>query len=171
MNKKTQYILWAASCYMRYTKRCNLVALEASARLQDRGHRGDRADLLAVTNDKMLVECEIKVSISDLKADIKKEIHSDLKKDSNWKYPVHIFYFCIPYELWKEALEIINKDYPSAGLLCVCAQSGRRKRNKLPKIVVRKTARIFYNKPKLTDNQIITFQRNMSNTICRQLKK
>lgn len=60
-------------------------------------------DMLIVTKNRYLTEVEIKISLSDLKADFKKE-HQH--KDENIKN----FYYAFPEEMKEKALELIPKD-------------------------------------------------------------
>nr|DAT75679.1 MAG TPA: DNA repair protein MmcB-like protein [Caudoviricetes sp.] len=60
-------------------------------------------DMLIVTKNHYLTEVEIKISLSDLKADFKKE-HQH--KDENIKN----FYYAFPEEMKEKALELIPKD-------------------------------------------------------------
>ena len=58
--------------YWRYTRQCPLVGVEGWCDLQN---YGELADVLAVTKERMLIETEVKVTLSDLKSDIKKRKH------------------------------------------------------------------------------------------------
>ena len=60
-------------------------------------------DILIVTKNRYLTEVEIKISLSDLKADFKKK-HQH--KDENIKN----FYYAFPEEMKEKALELIPKD-------------------------------------------------------------
>ena len=60
-------------------------------------------DMLIVTKNRYLTEVEIKISLSDLKADFKKK-HQH--KDKNIKN----FYYAFPEEMKEKALELIPKD-------------------------------------------------------------
>jgi len=66
-------------------------------------------DLLVVTQNKYAWEIEIKISVSDLKADLKKEHHHESAK-------IKRFYFAVPETLKDKALELIPKN---AGLFTV----------------------------------------------------
>jgi len=60
-------------------------------------------DMLIVTKNRYLTEVEIKISLSDLKADFKKE-HQH--KDENIKN----FYYAFPEEMKEKALELIPEE-------------------------------------------------------------
>ena len=64
-------------------------------------------DMLIVTKNRYLTEVEIKISLSDLKADFKKE-HQH--KDENIKN----FYYAFPAEMKEKAIELIPEE---AGIL------------------------------------------------------
>lgn len=66
-------------------------------------------DMLVVTKNRYLTEVEIKISLSDLKADFKKE-HQH--KDRNIKN----FYYAFPAEMKEKAIELIPEE---AGILIV----------------------------------------------------
>ena len=70
-------------------------------------------DLLIVSKSGYCTEIEIKVSISDLKADFKKEHHHKSKK-------IKYFYYAIPEELKEKALPLIPEH---AGLIVVKAHT------------------------------------------------
>ena len=61
-------------------------------------------DMLIVTKNRYLTEVEIKISLSDLKADFKKK-HQH--KDKNIKN----FYYAFPEEMKEKALKLIPKEY------------------------------------------------------------
>lgn len=95
---------------------------------------GSECDLLVVTQNLRVIDVEIKISRSDLKADINKDkwYHRwDWRKDGEWKGPwnerprrrrewpnrVWKHYYCLPRDIWKpEFVEIIS---PASGVLLV----------------------------------------------------
>lgn len=116
--------------YWRYERQAPLVGIECF-----------NQDVLVVTKARKLVITEVKVSISDLRADGSKEFHFraahlyGIKKEpKNYKEAraqLHAvwthreeempnqFYFAVPAELVEKALTIIEERYPYAGLLSV----------------------------------------------------
>jgi len=68
------------------------------------------ADLIVVRPSRRAIEIEIKVSIYDLRADLKKK---------KFQYPsrFHQFYYLIPQEMEKYKDEILNIINPNAGLM------------------------------------------------------
>jgi hypothetical protein len=99
-------------------------------------------DLVAVTKNRQVIWCEVKVSLNDLRADGSKDFHFRaahllyIKREpknykearaqtraawvTNWcvRLP-NQFYFAVPDEFADKALEIINQRYPYTGLLTV----------------------------------------------------
>lgn len=73
------------------------------------------ADLLVVTGSDWLKEIEIKISVADLKADIKKKKHKDWESPRN---PVKDLYYAIPFEVWEKIKE--NPPVPDhAGIIVI----------------------------------------------------
>ena len=102
--------------YFRYKKQCPIIAFEASNRLK--WATGEPADILVVSESRMLYEIEGKLSLSDLKNDKKKGKHYMFRRQSDY-LPVYKFYFATPKELSNAALDIVREYYPYAGLLAV----------------------------------------------------
>ena len=102
--------------YYRYKKQCPVIAFEASDWARFRA--GEPADVLAVTESRMLYEIEVKVSLSDLKGDKKKRKHYHFLNNTGY-IPVYQFYYAVPEELVNKALAICEEYYPYAGLLSV----------------------------------------------------
>ncbi len=115
--------------YWRYKRQAPVVGVECF-----------NQDVLVVTKSRKVVFCEIKVSISDLRADGGKEFHFraatayGLKKEpKNYREALaasrakwlpaetmpNQFYFAVPKGLSKQALAVIEERYPYAGLLAV----------------------------------------------------
>lgn len=115
--------------YWRYERQAPLVGVECFDQ-----------DVLVVTKSRSLVICEVKVSISDLRADGSKEFHFraanlfGIKKEPKnykearaqaramWVHNIRVpnqFYFAVPVEIAEKALAVIEERYPYAGLLVV----------------------------------------------------
>jgi len=115
--------------YWRYVRQAPLVGIECFDQ-----------DVLTVTKSRKLVISEVKVSISDLRADGSKEFHFraahlyGIKKEPKnyrearaqaqavWTRQEGVpnqFYFAVPVELGEKALAVIEERYPYAGLLVV----------------------------------------------------
>ena len=116
--------------YWRYDRGAHIVTLET---------QGDVGAVLK----RFLIETEVKVSIGDLRRDIRKPIHCYLRYFTGmsmdlgyWgnlpqlvnKYSKYIsdrqFYFAVPQELENKAVPIIEDMYPYAGLLVAKINSG-----------------------------------------------
>lgn len=149
--------------YWRYSRQCPLVAIEGWCELEI---YGELADVLAVTKDRWLIETEIKVTLADLKSDIKKEKHKWFINGRSRLNKTHHFYFATPKDIANEAKLIINDLYPYAGLLaCEMYKSTNQIR----------IADIYRNpKPlstqKLDIETIIKMVKAQSATICRLSK-
>jgi hypothetical protein len=101
--------------YWRYSRQCPLVAIEGWCDLET---YGELADVQVVTKERYLIETEIKVTLSDLKSDIKKNKHRWFKEAGCSRLKkTQYFYFAVPIELANQAKPIIDDMYPYAGLL------------------------------------------------------
>ena len=116
MNMTASEVKAMVAGFYRYKKQCPVVAFEASDWARFRA--GEPADVLAVTESRMLYEIEVKISLSDMKNDKKKRKHYHFMNTTDY-IPVHQFYFAVPKELVSKALEICKEYYPYAGLLSV----------------------------------------------------
>lgn len=116
--------------YWRYVRQHPIVGVEVFDQ-----------DVMSVTKTRHLVITEVKVSISDLRADGSKEIHFRAaslygiaknpknRKEQRAAYLASAyrhqlrtpnqFYFAVPQELSEKALAVIEERYPYAGLLSV----------------------------------------------------
>ena len=71
------------------------------------------ADLLIITRTKRVMEVEIKISLEDMKRDLKKKILHDHKM-------IHMVYYAFPKALYEEYKETINGLVPSfAGIMSI----------------------------------------------------
>ena len=102
--------------YFRF-KRGMLCATEVTT-------REGLSDVTAVTLDKRLsYEVEVKISISDLKADFKKHKHRIIKKGakdfkSYYYYFSNYFYFCVPEGILEKTMNIVNQqNVPYYGII------------------------------------------------------
>lgn len=93
-----------ALCWLRLDKRCPFIATEAGE---------FNADALGC-NEKDLVEIEVKISIEDLRSDLRKEKHrvyndpNFLSHRRRW-WPTH-FYYAVSPELVEKALELLDRN-------------------------------------------------------------
>lgn len=148
--------------YFRYKRACSLIAFEASDKCK--WSSGEPADVLAVTNNRMLYEIEVKISLSDLKNDIKKNKHQLITRFPG-ELLIRQFYFALPNDLINKAKDICDELYPYAGILSV---------SKFPFISAAydfgvssiKEASILSTR-KLPLREILVMVREQSGTICR----
>jgi hypothetical protein len=81
---------------------------------------GWESDLLVINSQGYLEEVEIKISLTDFKADFtnKKEKHKRIASD---KTRLHKFWYCVPFELRDKVIDLV----PSyAGLLYISKANG-----------------------------------------------
>jgi len=148
--------------YFRYKKQCPIIAFEGSNRL--RWATGEPADILIVTESRMLYEVEVKVSLSDLKSDRHKSKHWTFTNSPD-SLPVYKFYFAVPQEISNAALDICREYYPYAGLLAVTKfPFNSAARDFGVKIV--SSPNHLNNKP-LSVKEIFYIVKEQSGTICR----
>ena len=104
----------AVAAFWRYTCQHPLIAFEASCGLHSYNH-GGQADVLAVTQDRRLLEAEVKTSMTDFRRDKRKTKHrSFLENDARW--PTHHFYFAVPKGIAKDIAYLCDQLYPYAGV-------------------------------------------------------
>lgn len=161
-NYKAEYIRSVIASHWRFVKQYPLVSIEVSAMLKSHG-KGDRADVLAATPSNLLIETEIKTSITDLLRDERKQIHRDIK-EKLYRYPVHYFCFAVLPEIEAEAKQIIREKYPYAGLLVI--RDHRQFHYPVVEVVL---PAMRFKKPPLNPAQLKVMSRSMSATICRLL--
>jgi len=115
--------------YWRYVRQMPLVGIECYDQ-----------DVLIVTKDRKLIINEVKVSISDLRADGSKEVHFRIahmfgltkepknykealaQAKAHWTHDIRTpnqFYFAVPQELVEKATVVVEERYPYAGLISV----------------------------------------------------
>jgi len=156
MKRADELKIWAM-CYWRFNRRCPIVSIEH--------HYGD-ADVLAVTEDGIVVETEVKVSLRDLKRDGAKPKHWAMERDTSF-VRAHYFFFAVPEEIKEKAMEVIAEKFGYAGLLVVKPkESSENPRYNVP-VYVAKEAHQFGLKPKLTHEQMMNVVKGMSTSLCR----
>lgn len=169
--KKSDELKILVMGYWRFNRNCPIVASEYNY--------GD-ADVLSVTQAGLVIETEIKVSLSDLKREVNKSKHLamqrefDLFQEHESDHPYirgaprrHYFYFAVPQELKKKAEVIIAQEYPYAGLLVVKPLDPEvNPCYSIPVYSARK-AQQFKSKPKLTYEQTMEVVKGMATTLCQ----
>ena len=87
--------------YWRYIRQCPVIALEVSYNLSSYASE-ERADVLAVDKNRFLIETEVKVTLADLKRDVKKTKHRGFREGLSRCVARH-FYFAVPEDIANEA--------------------------------------------------------------------
>jgi len=147
--------------YWRYIRQCPVIALEVSSNLSSYADE-ERADVLAVDKNRFLIETEVKVTLADLKRDVKKTKHRGFREGLSRCVARH-FYFAVPEDIANEACRICTDLYPYAGVLGT---------NGLDEYGV-----VIYRNPRplagerLTYPQVLRIVFNQSATVCRLAKK
>lgn len=115
-----------ACCYWRFDRHCPIVATETT--IGSYGLLEYPPDVMAVSKNGFLVETEVKVSIADLRREIKKTKYRTTYgfdgMTPEYRFPAKYtiakyFYFAMPRALVAQAKPILRDLYPGAGLLAV----------------------------------------------------
>lgn len=102
--------------YLRLQHRCAFIGTEVGA---------FSADVLGISETK-LIEIEVKISMSDLRADFNKYKHNLYNGEqygSSWDLkwqPTH-FYYCVPQEMLDQAKEFVSKHKLGSKYGIICA--------------------------------------------------
>ena len=164
--------------YWRFKEQCPMVALEASCTLRA-FKNGGAADVLAVSKKRLLIETEIKITLFDLRRDSQKPKHLYFRQGlqlsfgssvlpSMAAYPTSLFYFAVPFDLWKEANLICEDLFPYAGILAI-DQYSEANGDCYVHSQVRQPRRLSVTK--LTGLQLMRMAREQSATLCRLAKQ
>lgn len=98
--------------YWRYNRGYKYIATECGKFWSD----------VMVSNEKEIIECEVKISISDLKNDFLKKKHEIYKNPSNYykQWIPNKFYFAVPDGLQEKTDQLILKsNYTNYGIIVV----------------------------------------------------
>ena len=95
---RAEQIKAAVASYYRYERQCPVVAFETNSQLE--GWAGELADVLVLDKNRQLIEIEVKLSISDLKRDVKKLKHQAFSDSTDWD--------AIDAE-WQDALFVVGE--------------------------------------------------------------
>ncbi len=110
---ETLELKYRALCWLRLEQRCAFIATECGS---------FSADVLGI-NEKKMIEVEVKVTESDLKADFKKPKHYAYLKTlgSTWQqqWVPNLFYFAVPEELVEFAKAYIAEKNAPYGVICL----------------------------------------------------
>ena len=149
--------------HWRYKKQCPLVALEACA-----WEIGGTSDVLAVKENGLLIDIEVKLSISDFKADIKKMKHLYFAgSDSN--QPTAYFYFAVPNKMADEIATLCTELYPYAGVIGTDGVTHGSNDHTQDVKYYRSAKRLEYTK--LTLSEMAGIVKGLSATVCRLAKE
>ena len=143
--------------YWRFHKQATAVAIE---------NNYGECDVLVLTKSLLLIECEIKRTLQDLKHDSVKRKHYRMvsnETDKGYGYSKHKFYFAVPERIKDKSLTVVEESYPYAGLLVVPVDCN----------YLYPGAHVYeFRKPKLFDNpkpdekKLYQIMRAMSSNIC-----
>ena len=159
MSKSDQVKAVIAS-YWRYVRQCPVIALEVSSNLSS--YSGEEmADVLAVDKNRFLIETEVKVTLADLKRDVKKSKHQDFQ--NNRRCVTRYFYFAVPRDIANDAKLICDDLYPYAGVLTT---NGSNEYG----VEIYRNAKPLAGK-RLAYPQVLRIIFSQSSTVCRLAKK
>lgn len=145
--------------YWRYDRQCLLVALEASC-LLEAWNDGGQADVMAVTERRLVIETEVKLNIGDLRRDKRKPKHKWLAINDR-HLPTHYFYFAVPRDIANPACLVCGNLYPYAGVLGVGPGDA---------VTVYREAKLR-NARKVSWHSLRNMAREQSATVCRLAQK
>ena len=147
--------------YYRYQRQCPIVALEA----WNYHYPPNQPDVLVVDVKNRLIEVEVKVSLSDFKADRKKKIWQVREMNPNeWPWQV---YFAVPDVLVEKVQPVLPE---GCGLLEVSSKWHEMYLlERAVKCVVK--APTHKGKAKLSDHYLQTIIAAQSATLCRTLAR
>jgi len=146
--------------YWRYIRQCPVIALEINCNLHP--WSGETADILTVDKNRFLIETEVKVTLSDLRRDAKKNKHKNFLVGHSMCV-ARYFYFAVPRDIANDVRLVCDDLFPYAGILAT---------NGLDEYEVE-----IYRHPKplaskrLTYSQALRLIFSQSGTVCRLAKK
>ena len=117
---RAEQIKAAVASYWRYQRQCPVIAFEVNSQLE--GWAGEPADVLVLNQDRQLLEIEVKVSITDLKRDVKKDKHLRFRNRHNGittdrRMMTYLFYFAVPQEIANKVKPVVDELFPYAGII------------------------------------------------------
>jgi len=159
---KSSHVKASVACYFRYKRQFPLISFERPIK------HFFKPDILIITKSRKIIEIEVKVSLSDLKNDIKKSIwHRRERLPDLYPMPYQ-FYYAVPEKLKIKALEVINgwnkenKVSGKAGLLIV----QDKKKIGWDDVYVAKKAIGNNKSKKVSIKDLITMVKNQTGTLC-----
>ncbi len=149
--------------YWRYVRQCPVIALEVNSSLESYSSGEEKADVLAVTKNRWLIETEVKITLPDLRRDAKKSKHRAFRDNLPTRCVARQFYFAVPRDIANEAKLICDDLFPYAGIL---GTNGLDEYG----VEVYREAKPLAGK-KLAYPQVLRIIFNQSSTVCRLAKK
>lgn len=155
----------SAAAFLRYEKQCCAISFEG-------GVSSGNPDALGVTSDMWLMECEIKVSVSDFKRDMAKPKwnHDEIPLLSKYTPQVRWFYFVVPFSL----VEKVKPLLPSGcGLLHPCSGKAKLTPHGNGHIELVCAVKATANKKarKITLQEFYKMSKHQASTLCNLLGK
>ncbi len=157
----SDYIKMCVANYFRFARQCPVVTLE----YHHYRDGGVQSDVLVMTKDKRLIEIEVKVTLSDFKADIRKPIWS--RRNVSKKFWPWKFYYAVPADLVAKVEPLL---YAGCGLVGV---AGGYEQSPVPQQAVT----VAVTAPKHKDCELVSEKRYariiaaQSSTLCCALRK
>lgn len=151
-------------CYWRFVRGCPVVATEF-----DYGY----ADVIALSRrGRIIHETEVKVSITDMKADLRKPKHhhqQDLFGKAVKQMWANYFYFAVPGNIREEALKVCQELFPYAGLIVVGSYDSYLEKNARPYTpppieVIKKPQ--YLHAEEMDEERLFKLIKGMSNNLC-----
>lgn len=188
--RQSQYMKTRVLYYLRYNKQFSYTALEVNTALGS-FNSGRQSDVVGLDKHGQVTNIEVKVSISDLKNDLHKDIHYLLQRDfthtepkqtfrkwqkvRRWEEiyrprgkdntsPVTYFWFAVPSTIRIEAEKICKEKYPYAGLMIISNTSSCYPYKDRVWEVIRPHR---FVREKVKEERLNRLAREMSATLCR----
>jgi hypothetical protein len=149
MKNDTIYLRACAAAYLRYRRRCPLISFERASGDTLRG----RPDVLGLTKERQWVEIEIKTSVSDLRADMKKR---------KWLLGM-MSYRQFYYLMQPEIVGVAKKEVPDGRGIMTLAKT---QVYGLHEIMIVKKAAINRDAPRASTREVVEAVWHQSGTLC-----
>jgi hypothetical protein len=149
----SNYLKAAAASWLRYDKNLNLIAFE-------RGIGSGNPDVIAVDNKRFLIEVEVKISMSDFRADAKK--YKWKIQDGGYRPEAipRLFYYLVPKDLVDKVKPELKEGH---GLLTL---GRRRMQNGMPEVISVVAARANKLSKRLSFPNLARMVKHQSGTLC-----
>lgn len=151
---KAEYIRACCANWLRYDRHCALIAFERGL------HWQIKPDVIGITDERFMIEIEVKVSIADLRRDFKKMRWT---KYHHGHYP-RLFYYAVPRDLVEKARPII----PDRAGLMAPAEDTRYGSHRMRVV---KRAPIDPLAKRASMRQMVDLVKHQSGTLCKLAAK